>query len=129
MKLRPNELTGKLPGEVQGFLPVKFDKVRRGAMLKMYGYGASSDPQGNCAQQLSVGKLKKIKSNGLMYHKMDAASGSSGSAILLEGSDEIIGVHTHNGCQELLLKGNRATAISKNPAFAQAIRECLTSEE
>ena len=127
-KLHPNSITQELAGNVQGFLNISYAKVKRGTDLKMFGHGTSADPQGNHSQQLSLGTLKKIKSSGLMYHKMDATSGSSGSAILLADTGEIIGIHTHNGCKEIF-KSNRSTAISKNIKLQQAIKDCLQSEK
>lgn len=126
-KLAPNSITGLLAGNVQGFLKTSFKKVKRRSMLYMNGYGTSKDPQGNNAQQLSSGKLKKIKQSGLMYHKMDGSSGSSGSAIILKSTGEIIGIHTHNGCQELF-KANRATALSTNIDVQKAITDCLKTD-
>lgn len=127
-KLLPNSITGELAGDKQGYKRVNFNKPRRGTKLRMYGYGASEDAQANNAQQLSTGKLKKIKSDGKLYHKMDGAAGSSGSAILLEKSGEIIGIHTGNGCKDLYF-ANRATAISQLPELQQLINTCISNDQ
>lgn len=126
-KLLPNSLTGSYAGIKQGYKTVSFKKPRGRSLLKMYGYGASEDPSGNNAQQLSTGRLKKIKSNGKMYHKMDGAPGSSGSAIILEKSGEIVGIHTGNGCKDLYF-ANRATAISQNQQLQRWITECIQND-
>ncbi len=126
-KLLPNQLTQESAGTNQGFLKVNFKKVKRKAKLIMYSYGKSNDPQANYAQQLSQGNLKKIKSNGKMYHKLDSAPGSSGAALLLADSEEIIGIHNGNGCQDLYA-ANRATAISTQPKLQAAIKECINSD-
>ena len=65
-----------------------------------------------------------------LKHNVDTKTGNSGSAIILEETEEIIGIHSHGGCSTSEgAEGNGGTAISKNQALAQAIKECLQWED
>jgi V8-like Glu-specific endopeptidase len=54
--------------------------------------------------------------------------GNSGSSIILESTNEIIGVHSHGSCG-VWGDYNEGTLISKNKKFKAAIQECINSEK
>ena len=129
-KFKRNEITNKLPGEVQGFLDVSFKRVRKGKKIRVTGYGKDTeDPTRNFAQQTHTGKLTSagnIFERSLLKHNADTMGGNSGSSIILESTQEIIGIHTHGGCSSYG-GANKGTLINKHPELVAAIKSCLNS--
>lgn len=130
MKLKPNELTGKLPGAVQGFHEVSFITPRKKSILSITGYGRDlPDHDRNFAQQTNSGRLEKI--GGFWYgktvftHTVDTMGGNSGSTVIDVASNKIIGIHTHGGCTSTG-GSNMGTLISKHDELKAAIRACLS---
>ena len=129
----PNNLTGKFPGELQGFYNVNLTKrPLKGALIRITGYGKDfPNPDKNFAQQTHVGEIKKlgniILGANTIFHTVDTMGGNSGSSIIDEVSGEIIGIHTHGGCSEGS-GHNMGTLISRNIALQKAIKHCLQSE-
>lgn len=62
-----------------------------------------------------------------MYHKADTMPGSSGSAVILERTGEIVGIHVQGGCRRLG-GTNNATLISKNKELTALIKSCIASD-
>lgn len=129
LKIKANNITGKLPGAVQGYYDVDFSKPKRGDNLRITGYGRdNNDPDRNFAQQTNTGKLVSAGSiffgNTILTHTVDTMGGNSGSTILNDKTDKIIGVHTHGGCYA---DGgsNKGTLISTSTKLKEAIRACL----
>ena len=62
-----------------------------------------------------------------MYHIADTMGGNSGSSIIRESDEMIVGIHTNGGCYS---RGgsNSATVISENQELVKAIRACLAEE-
>ncbi len=130
-KFKRNEITNKLPGEVQGYYNVSFKTPRRGQEIRITGYGVDrTDMTGNFAQQTHTGKLT---STGTLFspthlkHTADTTGGNSGSSIILEKTQEIIGIHSHAGCTS---RGgaNQGTVLAKHSALVNAIKACLDSD-
>ncbi len=125
-KVNKNSTTGKLPGDIQGYYKAKYDKPAIGAVVAIAGYGSSRDPKKNFRQQTHSGALSWIY-QGMVSYKIDTENGNSGSGIVNDKTNEILGVHTNGGCSAY--DGNNGgTLISGNPRFAKAIRDCLASE-
>jgi V8-like Glu-specific endopeptidase len=128
MQLKRNEITGKFPGEVQGYYNINFNKQKIGTKLRITGYGRDSEAARNFAQQTHSGKLVLIGSSWfgdtVLAHTVDTMGGNSGSTILNDATDEIIGIHTHGGCRE---DGgaNMGTVISEHEDLKAAIKACL----
>ncbi len=123
----PNSITGKYAGDVQGFYQVAFEKPQNGDIVRITGYGLDqSDPDRNLAQQTHVGEVTSVRGSS-MYHVADTMGGNSGSSIIRESDEKIIGIHTNGGCYA---RGgsNAATAISENAKLVSAINDCLAEE-
>ena len=127
-KFKPNEITGRLPGEVQGYYDVSFKRVSRGSKIRITGYGRDTeDDTGNFAQQTHTGELTAAGSLfnwAIIKHTVDTMGGNSGSSIILEKSQKIIGVHSHAGC-EAHGGSNKGTYIKNHSELKAAIKACL----
>jgi V8-like Glu-specific endopeptidase len=132
VRLMPNSITGKYPGDVQGFYKVALTNTpTRGTRVRITGHGLdSNDPKLSFSQQTNSGNIKKIGrwlNPSLLEHQVDTMGGNSGSSIILEQTDEIIGIHTHGGCNSH--GSNQGTLISKNKILKGVIEQCLEWEK
>lgn len=133
-KIDRHATTGKLPGAIQGYYNVSFEKPKSGQIVRITGYGAAySNPTGNFAQQTHTGAITSTGNGGFwvkasdMGHTVDTMGGNSGSSIILEKTNQIIGIHTHGGCHA---RGgsNQGTLLSTHAKLKRAIQSCLESE-
>ncbi len=128
-RLKKNPITGKYPGEVQGFLSVNYNPPTEGMDLQITGYGTDRpDPTRNAAQQTNIGPLISVEEGtARMFHQVDTMPGNSGSSVLAASTQEIIGIHTHGGCRA---NGgnNGSTSLAFNRDFQNAVRECLAAD-
>ena len=128
LRLKPNTITGDLAGDRQGHYSVSFDAPVKGDIIRITGYGAArSQPTRNFAQQTHTGDIYSL-SGTIMRHRADTMGGNSGSSVILEATEEIIGVHTHGGCYETG-GANASTLIATHQRLKQAITDCLQWEE
>ena len=131
-KLLPNKKTGISAGEAQGFYDVDFKKPRKKDIVRITGYGLDRvDPIRNASQQTNTGKI--ISPDGgffgsKMGYQVDTEAGNSGSAVILEKSQKIVGIHIAGGCTQNGRGSNKATPITKNSEFISAIKSCLNSD-
>lgn len=130
-KFKRNRITGKLPGQVQGYYNVSFAKVSKGQRIGITGYGVDDgDLIRNFAQQINTGKITGLGDfmygNSVIKHTVDTMGGNSGSTIINIDNNEIIGVHSHGGCHSSGY--NMGTLISKHLKLQKAIQKCLASE-
>lgn len=129
VRIRANNITGKLPGEAQGHYDVSFTAPKIGDIVRITGYGLDrSEPERNLAQQSHTGPIASYATRGAgMSHQVDTMGGNSGSSIILESTGEIIGIHTHGGCYT---RGgsNGSTSIANHPELQAAITSCLQWE-
>ena len=108
-----------------GFFEIELSrKVVTGELLRMSGYGFSNDLALNFTLQTSTGELVGRWLTSFL-HQIDGEGGNSGSAVVIEDSNKIMGVHTHGGCVLGSGKGNHGTVIFNNKKFQEAIRGCL----
>lgn len=133
IRILPNKITGQYPGDIQGYHRVNLRNiVRKGDMVRITGHGVDrQDDIRNFAQQTHTGEIVKVGSfwNGSkLGYTVDTMGGNSGSSIILERTQEIIGVHSHGGCTETG-SFNEGTLIAKNKIFKQVIQECLDWEK
>jgi len=127
-RLKKNSITGQYPGDVQGFYKVASEKAKVGDEVRITGYGADrSEGDRNYAQQTHSGTISAI-SGPLMKHVVDTMGGNSGSTVILEETEEVIGIHTHGGCGETS-GANSSTFILGHTDVQAAIKNCLTGEE
>lgn len=141
-KVKPNSVTGQYAGDAQGTYHVSFDVPEVGETLRITGYGRDSEPTKDLAQQTHTGNLVSVGTqtrddsdeddwNGRPYstlsHTVDTMGGNSGSTIIRESDDMIVGIHTHGGCSSWGGE-NQGTVIAKNPEAVAAIKSCLESD-
>ena len=79
LKLLANEVTGKLPGEVQGHYDVSFERVKIGDVILLLAMGKMLD--------LTVTTLNKriasiVSLSQSLWHNIDTRFGNSGSVII-----------------------------------------------
>ena len=126
-KLKPNVKTGQYAGDVYGTYPVSFKKPRRRSQLRITGFGSvRGDRWRSGLQQTATGKMKgsSMIFRGLFKYAVDTEPGNSGSVVLTEGSNEVIGIHTNGGCNSGGGE-NHGTLINKNKELINAIKACL----
>lgn len=127
LRIGANQVTGLYAGDVQGTYEVEFGKPSNGDIIRITGYGLDrSDPERNLAQQTHTGEITRLRGS-TMYHVADTMGGNSGSSIIREADQKIVGIHTNGGCSS---RGgsNAATVISENNELKKAIRACLAEE-
>ena len=97
-----NSNTGMSPGQSYGVnhdlaeSPISVD----GRPIRITGYGSTSSPvpaSWYLVQKTHVGPLSSIFGNTVRY-VTDTTGGNSGSAILDENNQQVIGIHTNAGC-------------------------------
>lgn len=130
-KVKKNMMTKLSAGEANGFFPVNFDTPEVGTDLMISGYGRDSRGDGsrNYTLQTDSGKLVAIQSlifNKALHYRIDGTGGTSGSAVIRVKEQDIIGVHTHGGCDSI---ENHGTLLSARPDFIKAIKACLSSDK
>ena len=138
MRLKPNEVTKKYPGDVQGFIEVSFDDFEIGDEVKITGYGVTSEPDTFQAQQSHRGKITGVgledvpwvvNQEAVIQHQVDTTGGNSGSSIVHMPTGKIIGIHTNAGCGFSERFSNTGMIIAKNEELKKAIKTCLDSEK
>lgn len=132
-KIKPNSITGNLPGTVQGYYPVSYAKPQRGDIVRITGYGvAPQSKEGNFAQQTHTGKITALpgffKMGAGFSYDVDTTGGNSGSSVILERTGEIIGIHALGGCHSTG-GANEGTLISKHKKLMDAIKRCIAQDK
>lgn len=133
IKLNQNPISGLFPGEAQGFYSLGLtERIQIGTRVRITGFGQDTQSHSkNFAQQSHSGVIKKIggflSKKSKIGYDVDTTVGSSGSPIILENSNKVIGVHSHGTCGEKE-DYNQGTLISKNKSFQFAIKQCLNLE-
>ncbi|EQC49853.1 serine protease [Bacteriovorax sp. DB6_IX] len=131
--VKRNEITGNFPGEERGHYEILKTLPLPKSLLRITGYGLSSDKEKRNTQQSSTGELLSIHSKrNIIHHKVDTTAGNSGSSIIDVNSGKILGVHTHGGCRQhggQIIQGNQGTVIFGNSEFEMAIKNCLENED
>ena len=83
-----------------------------GNAIRITGYGTVASPISptlNATQQTSTGPYNTLSGTRLRY-TVDTTGGNSGSAVLLLPGEQVIGIHTHAGCNS---GGNQGTAMQQ----------------
>jgi V8-like Glu-specific endopeptidase len=133
LKFERNHITGKYPGQVQGYYDVSFKRITNNTRISITGYGKDDgDLRRNFAQQYHQGRIVGLGDSTFgsttMKHTVDTMGGNSGSTILNLNTQEVIGIHTHGGCSSTY-GYNMGTIISKHYQAMKAIKKCLASEK
>lgn len=128
VNFKRNSITNKLPGEVNGFYEVSFQKPIKGSQVIITGYGTDYDnPEKNFVQQIHSGKLEStggIFGRKLLEYTTDTTGGNSGSSVISARTGKIIGIHTNGGCRA---DGgsNKGVMIHGHQKLIEAIKTCL----
>lgn len=127
VRVLPNEITGAYPGDVQGTYDYSFEMPEVGDIIRITGYGTARGADRNFAQQTHTGEISMMSGTAIR-HVADTTGGNSGSSIMHESTQTIIGIHTHGGCHA---RGgaNAGTLLPGNDAFQEAIRSCIQWEQ
>lgn len=128
LRILPNTITGALPGDAQGYYSVARSAPVISDIIRITGYGAANGQDRNFAQQTHLGEITGISRSGIISHVADTMGGNSGSTIILESTQEIVGIHSHGGCWS---RGgaNAGTLLASNTEFKAAINACLAWED
>lgn len=135
-KIKPNAITGQYPGDVQGNYTVSYAIPKEGDRLRITGHGVDySDPERHLAQQTHTGvmmpKSRWGSKKSVLNYRVDTMGGNSGSSVIMEATEEIIGIHTHGGCSTSASQtssANAGTSIGSIPELKAAIEQCLADE-
>lgn len=127
-RLKPNAVTKRLAGDVQGYLGISWLRVLPiGSSVTITGYGWKNQRDTkNGPQQTHTASLMGLQGTSF-YYDVDTMGGNSGSSVV-NAANEIIGVHTHGYCSE---DGgaNQGTMLSRHEQFKAALKECLRVEK
>lgn len=134
IKIEKNEITGKFPGEVQGHYGVHLEPYGEvGDIIRITGHGHDTENRDKAfIQQTHTGEIIKMGkwfNKSYFEYRVDTMGGNSGSSIIHEQSQKIIGIHTHGGCRQSGTSGNMGTILFKNDIFREAVRSCLEWEK
>ena len=129
-KVKKNMMTGLSAGEAYGYFPLNFLSPEVGEELRISGYGRDSRGDGshNYTLQTDSGKLSAVKTlifGKALHYRIDGTGGTSGSAVIRVKQQDIVGIHTHGGCDSI---ENHGTIISEHPELIEAIKSCLSSD-
>ncbi len=130
--LKPNSITGALPGHRYGYFQLQQGIPVEGMNLRVSGYGSSRVRQHNGSLKTAQGSLTGVDpQNAFVVHLANTRGGDSGSAIVDEATGKVIGIHTHGGCaydrEEGTVGGNYGTLIEAHSELKQAISACLSN--
>lgn len=121
VRLRPNSVSGLLPGKVFGFIEPELEVAN----------GPEQNLQVTAVEYNSnAGSFRRMESKGqtlwtdgsILFHDLDTDKGSSGALIINPSSQKAVAIHTHGGCDTM--KNNKATIIARVPFLVRAIRAC-----
>jgi hypothetical protein len=109
-----NANTGLTPYQAQGahFILAPAAPPITNQQIRITGCGTTSSPVSptwNQAQKTHVGPFVYNTGTTLRY-RTDTTGGNSGSPVIHENSGEVVGVHTHAGCETAGVMGNQGTA-------------------
>ena len=129
-KVKKNSYTKLSAGEAYGFYPVSFEAPEVGEDLSITGYGRDvrGDGSHNYTLQTDHGRLVTNKSlifGKALHYRIDGTGGTSGSAVIRTKQQDIVGIHTHGGCDSI---ENHGTSISQRPELMEAIKACLKAD-
>jgi len=119
----PSSETGLRPYEAYG---VKLDLADSippiGGDITIVGYGVDGGAR-NQTQQVHNGPRVNEGAPDALEYQADTEGGNSGSAVVRSDTGEVIGVHTHAGCNLDNGQGNQGTSILK-ASLQDAIAAC-----
>ncbi len=118
----PNTQTGLTAVEAEGvFYPLASELPPVGTILRVTGFGLDNGADNN-TQQTDVGEYVG-NAGHTIHHRVDTTGGNSGSSVVIDATDEVIGIHTHGGCDVGPETFNSGTAIT-HPALQPELICC-----
>jgi V8-like Glu-specific endopeptidase len=129
IKLKPNSITKKLPGEERGFFEISKDDFHPLDQIAVIGYGAAENAF-SFLQQRGDGIINQLSGDTshhslFLEHTADTGNSSSGSPVLDLNSFELIGIHTFGDKERLV---NSATVIMGHQKLQDLIKKCVTEQ-
>ena len=131
-KLKRNINSHNFPGESYGFYKVIFQEPLFNDSIRIAGYGSDlEDGSKHFSLKEGFGLIVSFKDDfpiKVLRHNIDATNGDSGSAIVRQVDQSIIGIHTHSGCSAIEndpINLNRGTLLSAHIKLQNAIKSCL----
>jgi len=129
-RLKPNVITGKLPGEVRPSYEIDLTPPIVGEVVRVTGHGYADSKTLRYTQQTSTGLIVSVDPNKtVIFHRVDATHGNSGSGLIRVSNGKLIGVHFKGGCKKSGKGANRATSLYYNKAFQRALLSCLAKDK
>lgn len=129
IKLKPNSITKKLPGEERGFFEISKDDFQPSDRIAVIGYGAAENAF-SFLQQRGDGIINQLSGDTahrslFLEHTADTGNSSSGSPVIDLNSFTLIGIHTFGDKERLV---NSATVIMGHQKLQDLIKVCVTEE-
>ncbi len=122
-KVFPNSETGLMPFEAQGAAMTLADSLPgNNDSVHIVGYGVDNG-SANQTQQESFGPIASVGGSTVRY-VADTEGGNSGSAVTQVGTDEVVAIHTHGGCNVSGSGSNAGTGITHAPLQAALATFC-----
>ena len=110
----PNTMTGLTPSEAQGDGYALADPVPAPDLttIRVTGFGQDDDDdQSNYTQQTDTGVFDFIDPFNIEYDDIDTKGGNSGSPVIKENENVVIGIHVGGGCDQPGFESNFAYRV------------------
>lgn len=104
------------PGRIFGRTAIRTEDTAVGEMLAIIGHPAG------VPKRVEAGPATALDGNAVTYDDIDTLGGNSGSGILHEASDSLVGVHTNGGCNAEGTGANSGVRISAALGQSQRLR-------
>lgn len=125
-----NSNTGLSPLQAQGtsYTTAQAMPAIDNSPLRITGHGIDLDPPGatglrnqwSQTQQTHVGTYDALTADFIPYDDVDTMGGNSGSPMIKENIAEVIGIHTHGGCDQPQFNINHGQRLD-DPALQNAL--------
>lgn len=129
VKFDKNAVTGRYPGQVQGFYKLISKKLDKNAPIRVVSFAGDNRSETNTfAQQTSKGPATKpgiFLLPTIIEFAADTGWGSSGAGIISEETNELVGITTHEGCDTSASRSNAGTYLYNNKKVQKALAACL----
>ncbi len=104
------------PGQIFGRTAIRTEDTAIGDMLAIIGHPAG------VPKRIEAGPASALNGNTVTYSDIDTLGGNSGSGVLHEASDSLVGVHTNGGCNTAGTGANSGVRIGAALGQSQRLR-------
>jgi V8-like Glu-specific endopeptidase len=104
------------PGQIFGRTAIRTEDTAVGDMLAIIGHPAG------VPKRVEAGPATAINGDAVTYNDIDTLGGNSGSGILHEASDSLVGIHTNGGCNAAGTGANSGVRIGAALGQSQRLR-------